>query len=125
MFGEFTLFKHLAGKVWQMNRSAKGLLIVTTTLDGFGLVNRGQFTKFAKLSTHQTFPLYDIIYLDNLIMYNYITQDMATAIFFYLIQQIMACVCVMCVCLCVCVRVCSVCTVKPPLSRQSGTQGCS
>ena len=24
----------LAEKVWQMNRSAKGLLIVTTTLDG-------------------------------------------------------------------------------------------
>ena len=26
-------------KVWQMNRSAKGLLIVTTNLDGFSLVN--------------------------------------------------------------------------------------
>ena len=39
MFGEFTLFKHLAEKVWQMNRSVKGLLIVTTTLDGFSLAN--------------------------------------------------------------------------------------
>ena len=26
-------------KVWRMNRSAKGLLIVTTNLDGFSLVN--------------------------------------------------------------------------------------
>ena len=38
-----------------MNRSTKGLLIVTTTLDGFSLVNCRQFVKFAKLSTHQTF----------------------------------------------------------------------
>ena len=45
-------------KVWQMNRSTKGLLIVTTNLDGFSLVNRRRFTKFAKFSTHQTFPLY-------------------------------------------------------------------
>ena len=26
-------------KVWQINRSAKGLLIVTTTLNGFSLAN--------------------------------------------------------------------------------------
>ena len=32
MFGKFTLFNCLAEKVWQMNRSAKGLLIVTTNL---------------------------------------------------------------------------------------------
>ena len=32
MFGEFTLFKHLSEKVWRMNRSAKGLLIVNTIL---------------------------------------------------------------------------------------------
>ena len=47
-----------------MNRSAKGLLIVTTILDGFGLANRRQFAKFAKfakLSTSQTFPLYGIL----------------------------------------------------------------
>ena len=42
MFGEFTLFKHLAEKVWQMDRSAKGLLIVTTNLDGFNLMNHRQ-----------------------------------------------------------------------------------
>ena len=36
------LFKHLAKKVWRINRSAEGLLIVTTTLDGFSLVNRQQ-----------------------------------------------------------------------------------
>ena len=40
MFGEFTLFKHLAEKIWRMNRLAKGLLIVTTTLYGFNLANR-------------------------------------------------------------------------------------
>ena len=38
-------------KVWQMNRSAKGLLNVTTTLDGFSLTNHRQF---AKLPTHET-----------------------------------------------------------------------
>ena len=30
--GEFTLFRRLAEKVWQMNRSAKELLIVTNNL---------------------------------------------------------------------------------------------
>ena len=51
-------FQAFGKKVWRMNRSAKGLLIVTTNLDGFSLVNRRLFTKFAKLSTCQTFPLY-------------------------------------------------------------------
>ena len=45
-------------KVWRMNRSAKGLSMVTTNLDGFSLVNRRRFAKFAKLSPRQTFPLY-------------------------------------------------------------------
>ena len=31
--------KHFSEKVWQMNRSAKRLLIVTTNLDGFSLAN--------------------------------------------------------------------------------------
>ena len=35
MFGEFTLFKRLAGKSLGMNRSAKGLLIVTTSYFGW------------------------------------------------------------------------------------------
>ena len=39
MFGKFALFKRLVEKVWRMNRSAKGLLIITTTLDGSSLVN--------------------------------------------------------------------------------------
>ena len=38
-----------------MNRSAKGVLIVTTNLDGFSLVN---CLRFAKVSTHQALPLY-------------------------------------------------------------------
>ena len=55
MFGEFTVFGRK--KVWRMNRSAKGLLILTTTLDGFSLTNCRRFAKFTKFSTHQTFPL--------------------------------------------------------------------
>ena len=43
-----------------MNRLVKRLLIVTTTLDGFKMVNRLQTTKFAKLFPHQTFSLYGI-----------------------------------------------------------------
>ena len=60
MFGKFTLFKRLVKKVWQINRSAKGILILTTNLDGFSLVKCKQFAKFIKLSTCQTFPLYCI-----------------------------------------------------------------
>ena len=45
-------------KVWRINRSAKGLSMVTTNLDGFSLANRIRFAKFAKLSPRQTFPLY-------------------------------------------------------------------
>ena len=41
-----------------MNRSAKGLLIVTTNLDDFSLAYSRRFVKFAKLSTCQTFLLY-------------------------------------------------------------------
>ena len=41
-------------KVWRMNRSAKGLLIVATTLDGFSLTNRRRFNKFTKLSPRYT-----------------------------------------------------------------------
>ena len=49
-FGELTLFKHLAKKVWRINRSANRLLIVRTNWDNFSLVNHGRFTNFAKLS---------------------------------------------------------------------------
>ena len=45
-------------KVWRNNRSSNGLLIVSTNLDGFSLVNRGRFAKFAKFFPRQTFPLY-------------------------------------------------------------------
>ena len=55
MFGEFAIFKHLAEESLANDRSAKVLLIVTTTLDGFSLAI---CRRFAKLSTHQTFPLY-------------------------------------------------------------------
>ena len=44
-----------------MNRSAKGLSMVTTNLDGFSLANRRQFAKFVKLSTCQTFLLYGMV----------------------------------------------------------------
>ena len=45
-------------KVWQMNRSAKGLSMITINLDDFSLANRRRFAKFAKVSPCQTFPLY-------------------------------------------------------------------
>ena len=57
MFGEFTLFKGLAGKVWRMNRSAKGLSMVTTNLAGFSLANR---RRFAKLSTDANLSRYTV-----------------------------------------------------------------
>ena len=46
-------------KVWQMNSSANRLSIVTiTNLVDFSLANYRRFTKFTKLSPHQTFSLY-------------------------------------------------------------------
>ena len=54
MFGKFTLFKGLVEKVWQMTRSARGLLIILMALAW--RIADGQFTK---LSTHQSFPLYN------------------------------------------------------------------
>ena len=44
-FGEFALTEHLVEKFWQMNRSTNRLSILTTNLDGFSLVNHGQFAK--------------------------------------------------------------------------------
>ena len=66
MFGEFTIFKRLAKKVWRINRSAKELSMVAINSDGFSLANRIRFAKFAKLSPRQTFPLYST--------YNYVDQ---------------------------------------------------
>ena len=52
--GKFgNVFWAFSKKVWQINTSAKRLLIVSTYLDSFSLVNHRWFTKFAK-----TFPLY-------------------------------------------------------------------
>ena len=41
-------------KVWQINRSASRLSIVSTNLDGFSLANHGRFAKFppSKLSRY-------------------------------------------------------------------------
>ena len=47
-------------KVWQINRSANRLLIISTNLDGFSLVNHRQFTKFANVSPCQSFLPYGI-----------------------------------------------------------------
>ena len=47
-------------KAWRTNRSAKGLSMVTTNLDGFSLAKCRRFAKFAKLSPRQTFPPYGI-----------------------------------------------------------------
>ena len=51
-------FQAFGGKVWQMNRSAKGLLIVTAYLDGFSLANRRWFTKLS----HYTYGILSQIY---------------------------------------------------------------
>ena len=37
------------------------VLYVSTNLNGFSLANRGRFTKFAKLSPRQLFPVYGIL----------------------------------------------------------------
>ena len=52
MFGEFTFSERLVKNVWQMNRSANGLLIERTKLNSFRLANYRCFTKFAKLSRY-------------------------------------------------------------------------
>ena len=77
MFGESTLFKRLAEKVWRINRSAKGLSMVTTNLDGFSLANRRRFAKFAKLSPRQTFPLYGNTYLKLIHFYSHVGAKLA------------------------------------------------
>jgi len=48
---------HIAGKfdrakVWRMNRFSQKVIIVSRNLDGFSLVNKGWFAKFAKLSRY-------------------------------------------------------------------------
>jgi len=60
-FGKFTRFKHLAEKVWRMNRLSQKVIIVSRNLDDFSLANYGQFAKFTKLSPCQTFPLYGMV----------------------------------------------------------------
>ena len=46
-----------SAKVWQINRSANRLFILSTNLDGFNLANHGQFAKFAKVSHYTVLPL--------------------------------------------------------------------
>ena len=41
-------------KVRRIDRSAKGLLIVTTTLDGFSLANHEQFAKLSRYTVFDT-----------------------------------------------------------------------
>ena len=55
-FGQFTLFEQLAKKVWQINRSVKRLLIVSTNINGFSLVSHRWFAKFTKLSHYTVMP---------------------------------------------------------------------
>ena len=51
-FGELTCFEHLVKESLANYRSANRLLIVGTNLDGFSVMNRGRFAKFAKLSRY-------------------------------------------------------------------------
>jgi len=48
-------------KVWRMNIFSQKVITVSRNFVGFSLVNHGWFTKFAKLSACQTFPLYGIL----------------------------------------------------------------
>ena len=57
-------------KVWRINRSANRLLIVSTNLDGFSLVNHGQF---AKLSCY-TVPV--LGQMDVLVKYNHQEENL-------------------------------------------------
>ena len=61
-FGELTLFEPLVKESLQINRTANRLLIVSTNLNGFSLVNHGRFAKFAKLSRY-TVQLNIFLYL--------------------------------------------------------------
>ena len=67
MFGESTIFKCLAEKIWRMNRSAKGLSMLTVNLDGFSLVKHRRFAKFAKLSPHKLFH-YTVNYIEQILI---------------------------------------------------------
>ena len=59
-FGELTRSEHLAKESLANYGSVNKLLIVSTNLNGFSLVNHGRFAKFAKLSPCQPFLLYGI-----------------------------------------------------------------
>ena len=50
-------FQAFGMKSMVISRSAEGLLIVSTTLDAFNLVNHRRFTKFAKLSRYTVYGL--------------------------------------------------------------------
>ena len=54
-------------KVWQINRLTNRLLIVSTNLDGFSLVNHRRFAKFPKIFPSPNFPA--IWYLNVLLEY--------------------------------------------------------
>ena len=60
-FGRWTLFEFLVKESLVIIRSANRLINVSTNLDGFSLVNHGQFTKFTKLDCCQIFPQYGIL----------------------------------------------------------------
>ena len=51
-FGKLTLFEPLARESWRINRSANRLLIVSTNLDGFNLVNHGRFAKLSRYTVY-------------------------------------------------------------------------
>ena len=67
MLGEFTLFKCLVEKSLANDRSAKRLLIITTTLDGFSLANCRRFAKFTKLSRYTEIGFFMYITCDKVI----------------------------------------------------------
>ena len=62
MFSEFAIFKRLAERSLVNDRSAKGLLIVMITLDGFSLAICRRFAEFTKLSHYTVYMERSILF---------------------------------------------------------------
>ena len=75
------------GKVWRMHRFSHKVIIISKNLNGFSLANHGRFTKFAKLSPRQTFPLYgnslatELTYKCNMALYFIYSVILSVAVY--------------------------------------------
>ena len=58
MFGKIDFINYLTKKAWRIGVQSNCYVTCMWCLDGFSLVKSCSFTKFAKLSPRQIFPLY-------------------------------------------------------------------